>query len=89
MKLHLKRRWPYRCRECEQRRTLPKAVEEYTRVPKCACGAKNWRLDQYMLKRENKTCSCSGYPFPHRWGGGSCEHNPNAEPYRPAMNWRV
>ena len=22
-------------------------------------------------------CHCTGYHFPHRHGGGACEHNPN------------
>jgi hypothetical protein len=24
-----------------------------------------------------KPCWCSGYWFPHRKGGGACDHNPN------------
>lgn len=27
-------------------------------------------------------CCCTGYHFPHRRGGGACEHSPRADYYR-------
>lgn len=27
-------------------------------------------------------CGCTGYHFPHRRGGGACEHSPRADYYR-------
>lgn len=27
-------------------------------------------------------CTCTGYHFPHRRGGGACEHSPRADYYR-------
>nr|CAA6826116.1 MAG: Unknown protein [uncultured Thiotrichaceae bacterium] len=35
-----------------------------------------------MPARNQVTCSCSSYPFPHRIGGGACSGSMWAESYR-------
>lgn len=30
-------------------------------------------MNQLECKRNQKTCHCSAYQFPHRWGSGHCE----------------
>lgn len=30
-------------------------------------------------KRGRPVCVCGGYHFPHRKGGGACEHSPTAD----------
>lgn len=32
-------------------------------------------------KRGRSVCGCMGYAFPHRKGGGACEHSPRADYY--------
>lgn len=32
-------------------------------------------------RNQQSKCSCSGYWFPHRKGGGSCETSPRADYY--------
>lgn len=64
---------PYRCRRCGTRHTFPQPVYWYKRRPKCRlCHARDFRLDQYMLKRQSFGCRCGAYAFPHRPGGGRC-----------------
>lgn len=34
-----------------------------------------------QLGKRPKPCWCGGYWFPHRKGGGACEHSPRADYY--------
>ncbi|ABR10574.1 BcepNY3gp39 [Burkholderia phage BcepNY3] len=65
-----------RCRECTRRRALPKVLTLYLRVPRCDCGARNWRPDKHMNQRDNGAtrCDCAGYWFPHRRGCLYCHY---------------
>ena len=70
----------YRCRHarCRQRRTLRHPVEWYVREPRCkACGGPLTR-DRFRNEQELRAvCTCDGYWFPHRPGGGVwCEQHP-------------
>lgn len=38
-------------------------------------------LGQRRDKRGRLVCDCGGYHFPHRKGGGACEHSPRVEYY--------
>lgn len=42
-------------------------------------AAFNRSLSSWRATRER--CDCSGYWFPHRRGGGACEHSPRREYY--------
>ena len=46
---------------------LRKPPEQYVRPPRCWCGARDWRPDPWMNKRNTRAmgCMCSGYA----WGG--------------------
>lgn len=33
-------------------------------------------------KRGRMVCGCMGYHFPHRKGGGACDHSPRVDYYR-------
>lgn len=58
---------------------LPKAPAEYSapgKLPRCSCGARDWRADKWMNNRptgrDGARCDCSGYWFPHRRGSLYC-----------------
>jgi hypothetical protein len=75
-------RYHVRCRKCEARRVFKLHPDEYRRVPVCvSCGAKSWRIDNWMNTRDTKatSCTCSGYvalthraPWPHLIGSPYC-----------------
>ncbi|AWM87347.1 hypothetical protein C4E04_11785 [Microvirga sp. 17 mud 1-3] len=69
-------RYHCRCRKCEARRVLPRHPDDYLRPPRCACGAKSWRIDRWMNTRDTSMhgagCNCSGYWFTHRRGSKFC-----------------
>src|SRR6185503_651664 len=69
-------RYHCRCRRCETRRVLAKHPDEYRRQPTCACGARDWRTDAWMNKRDTSArgmgCTCNGYHFTHRRGSRYC-----------------
>lgn len=83
--------WPYRCRDCGQRRTLRKKLEkyDYRRQPRCynpECRrARKGKggvlvLDRWMKftergKRRMDVCNCGGYLFFHRKGSKHCRHS--------------
>lgn len=82
---------PYRCgtRSCYARRSLPKPIEEYQRVPTCPrCGKDTLTLDKHRHTTELKklkatTCYCDdvinpeGKPFPHQVGSSVwCKEHP-------------
>lgn len=75
----MKKGFRYRCTDCGTRRTLARKVEQYLRVPPCrCCGSKRFTFDKFRNERElkYKPCSCDGYHFPHRPGGGVwCIHS--------------
>ncbi len=53
---------------------------EQAAYPKCVqCGARDWRLDVWMMKRDTTAtrCDCAGYHFPHRMGSFYCWHRPD------------
>jgi len=35
----------------------------------------------YWLRHKRQKCKCLGYWFPHRKGGGACEHSSKADYY--------
>lgn len=35
----------------------------------------------YWLRHQREKCQCGGYWFPHRKGGGACEHSRNRHYY--------
>lgn len=35
----------------------------------------------YWARHKREKCCCSGYHFPHRRGGGACNHSPRADYY--------
>ncbi|MGN6701479.1 MAG: hypothetical protein ACTHKB_00770 [Burkholderiaceae bacterium] len=77
-------RFHVRCRQCETRRVLPKHPEEYLRLPPCRhCGAKSYRVDKWMNRRNTlaMSCGCAGYihltgrpGWRHRQGSKYCWH---------------
>lgn len=73
-----------RCRRCLTRRSLPRHLDDYKRVPACrVCGERNYRADAWMNKRKVITCRCPGVPVlaargcPHQHGSVGCEFNPD------------
>lgn len=36
----------------------------------------------YWLRHQREKCQCGGYWFPHRKGGGACDHSSRADYYR-------
>lgn len=40
----------------------------------------------YWLRHQRQKCNCGGYWFPHRKGGGACDHSPRADFYRALRN---
>lgn len=80
--------WHMRCRCCGGRRSLAMPLHWYTsaaRIPKCRCGARDWRADRYRDRVElvRTTCRCANAPYPHRigsaasggrYGAWSCMH---------------
>lgn len=75
-----------RCSRCQARRTLARKLDSYTRVPRCRrCGHNHYYVDKHRTTKERgkgvKACQCGRtgfglYHFPHRRGGGMCQHNP-------------
>jgi len=74
-----KHKWPCRCSKCGARKTLNMMPHQYKldKHRTCLCGGE-LRVDWYRKKKENKSpCSCDGYHYPHRKGGGVwCKHHP-------------
>lgn len=35
----------------------------------------------YWLRHQREKCQCGGYWFPHRKGGGACDHSPYRDYY--------
>jgi len=77
---------------CGARRSLRRKPAQYIQQPQCPqCGARNWGLDRYRIRRElriQEKCYCSGYPemaskgVPHRKGSRECDFHPdNAHRY--------
>lgn len=78
-----------RCSHCAARRTLPKKIADYVRLPACrTCGHRKYRVDKYRVKHERaphaKPCMChlrplggsQVYSWPHRKGSLYCAENP-------------
>jgi len=66
-----------RCRQCETRKVLPTFPDRINTPPKCPkCGARNWRHDAWMNKRDTSLrgmgCACGGYWFTHRKASNFC-----------------
>ena len=40
------------------------------------------RPRSYWLRHQREKCWCLGYWFPHRRGGGACDHSPRVDYYR-------
>lgn len=72
-----------RCRSCGARRKLKMHPDSYQIQPRCVCGARSWRKDEYRHRVElpqmhtksgrYKSCHCDGYHFVHRTGFGNCK----------------
>lgn len=61
-----------RCRRCKARRVLSKHPDDYVRLPLCGtCGTRD---KGYLVVKLTKTitCSCMGYPYPHRYLSPNC-----------------
>lgn len=83
-----------RCRSCGHRRKLKRHPDEYLIQPRCECGARSWRLDNYRHRVELEQirrglgryarCYCSGHAlvlgYPHRLGSVWCCYQSNGEP---------
>ncbi|KWN77083.1 hypothetical protein WT90_06890 [Burkholderia stagnalis] len=71
-------RFHCRCRNCDRRRVLQDkpGVLEDAAYPTCLCGARDWRIDKWMMERNAGAtrCDCAGYWFPHRMGCFYCQH---------------
>jgi hypothetical protein len=70
-----------RCRHCGSRRKLAKHPLEYRLQPKCLCGARDWRKDEYRHRVEleqirlhlGRYALChSCFHYPHRIGSEGC-----------------
>lgn len=60
-----------RCRDCGKRFSVNKLPHQYVSTPKCPdCKSINWRdvNEQDRLYDSKRTCSCGGWPHPHRVG---------------------
>jgi hypothetical protein len=68
-------RYRCRCAHCRARRTLGQHPRFYITPPTCpTCGSTAWTVDSYRQSgKEAKryTCTCPGFPYPHRRGSGS------------------
>lgn len=72
-----------RCRSCGARRKLKMHPNSYQIQPRCLCGARSWRKDEYRHRVElpqmraktgrYKSCHCDGYHHAHRTGFGNCK----------------
>ena len=60
-----------RCRKCEARRVLKQQPALYEKQPKCGCGARDWRPDAWMNKRNTRAmgCMCPGYAWAGNMSG--------------------
>lgn len=80
------RRHHVRCRKCETRRVLTRHPDEYYRLPSCrVCGAKSYRVDRWMMKRNThaQACTCGGYHFWHRMGSLHCYYRADGTTRQP------
>lgn len=71
---------PHRCNSCKSRFSLRRHKDDYIIDRRCPhCGSKNFYFDSYEYKARMtaKSCTCDGYPFPHRRASKWCDHNPN------------
>ena len=81
----------FRCGDCRHATRLNRELHEYTIIPKCICGSRDWRVDNHRRKqwvnREGvySTCHCSGLHHPHRKGSSVwCDYSkvpPSEEDY--------
>jgi hypothetical protein len=76
-----------RCRKCETRRVLPRALSTYNTTPskgntadqppmcRC-CGKRDYRADRWMNSRNTSgtRCDCAAYHFPHRMSSLYCHY---------------
>lgn len=69
---------------CRQRFTLRRNPEEYVRAIKCPSCGDHLKVRSVEAERQRElvkqdTCSCGGYPFPHRKGSmRGCADHPRA-----------
>ena len=64
----------YRCsdKECRQRVSFKKPIEQYVRGKKCACGGSLHSTHYDKLRAKKNTCNCDGWEFPHQKGCKWC-----------------
>lgn len=72
-----------RCRSCGARRKLKMHPDSYQIQPRCLCGSRSWRKDEYRHRVElpqmrnkagrYKVCHADCYHHPHRMGFGDCK----------------
>jgi hypothetical protein len=70
-------RYLYRCThsDCKKRHSLSRRLEQYRRRKRCVdCGRCLTGKRDLEPRRRSKanTCTCDGYPFPHRRGSLWC-----------------
>lgn len=75
-----------RCANCRARRKLKRHPDAYKIQPKCLCGARDWRKDEYrhrvempqMRLKQGRYAVChSCVHYPHRIGSTGCIFNPD------------
>lgn len=72
-----------RCRICKARRKLKQHPEDHRIQPKCLCGARDWRKDEYRHRVElpqmrartgrYKVCYSDCHHHEHRAGSTGCK----------------
>lgn len=62
-------------------KVLDKQLREEARAAR-ESRRKPLRPLSYWLRHQREKCCCGGYHFPHRRGGGACDHSPRADYYR-------
>lgn len=75
-----------RCRTCRARRKLEQHPDAYAIQPRCSCGARDWRKDEYrhrvekpqMRQKIGRYAVCrSCFHYPHRIGSAGCIFKPD------------
>lgn len=65
----------YRCNACRTRNTFLKPWRAYVWGRVCRhCQHTRFYVDKERTHRV--PCRCGGYHYPHRLGGGACDHSP-------------
>lgn len=78
-----------RCRSCNARRKLKMHPDAYQIQPRCLCGARSWRKDEYRHRVElpqmraktgrYRVCHADCFHHPHRLGSIGCKFHASGE----------